>query len=157
MLLMRRAVSDSDVLRAYIVTLRTEQHIGQKEVASAIPMPLRTYQAWENSQTKDIKLPRAVRAIQYLGGLLDHLGDLKSEEDARRIAREWAHLSQEQREAAGRVHSKLRRVIALGEQDPAQLESVIERLRSDARADPQVLDAVLVWLDGRRSAPSRPG
>jgi transcriptional regulator with XRE-family HTH domain len=151
MSLMRMVVSDSEVLRAYITTLRSEQRVSQKAVADAISMPLRTYQAWENAETKDIKLPLAVRAIQHLGGLLDHLGELKDEEDAARLARDWVRLSPEQRQQVSRIKAKAQRVIELGERDPAKMEQVIERLRADAQADPVVLDMVLAWLDGRRS------
>lgn len=153
MFTLRVDVSDSDVVRAYITTLRKEQHISQEAVAGAIPMALRTYKAWEGGSTKDIKVPLAIRAIKFLGGTVEHLWemDIATEASAAQLARDWARLTPEQRVQASQFEAKFRRVIALGEQDPVKLEQVIERLRADAQADPAVLDLVLVWLDGRRS------
>lgn len=143
----------SDALRGYIIELRTRQGVSQKALAEAMGIARNTYIAWETGETKDIKTPLVVRAIRYLGGLLDHLALLDSAEDqGRTVAREWLALSPEERQQMARIESKLRRVIALGEEDPERLEQVVERLRADARADPTILDLVLAYIDGRRSA-----
>jgi transcriptional regulator with XRE-family HTH domain len=152
----RLDVSDSDVIRAYIVALRTEQRISQESVANAIGMAKRTYQAWENRQTKDIKIPLAIRAVRFLGGSLEHLEEIDqaTEAEAERTARDWLKLTPEQKAQASRIQSKFRRVIELGEQEPEKLEQVIERLRADARTDPALLDVIIAYLDGRRSRSS---
>jgi transcriptional regulator with XRE-family HTH domain len=152
----RLDVSDSDVIRAYIVALRTEQRVSQESVANAIGMAKRTYQAWENRQTKDIKIPLAIRAVRFLGGSLEHLEEIDqaTEAEAERTARDWLKLTPEQKNQASRIQAKFRRVIELGEQDSEKLEHVIERLRADARTDPALLDVIIAYLDGRRSRSS---
>lgn len=147
-------VSEADAIRAYISTLRAGRGMSQDALASQIGMAPRTYKAWETGETKDIKIPRVLRAIRVLGGTFDHLEELDNatEDDAKRLAREWVQLTPEQQEQVTRLRSKVRRVIELSEQDPDRLEQVIERLRSDARADPAILDLVLAYIDGRRSA-----
>lgn len=152
------AMAYSDALRGYIVELRTQQGVSQKTLAEAMGIARNTYIAWETGETKDIKTPLVVRAIKYLGGLLDHLALLESaEEQGRTVAREWLALSPEERQQLARVESKLRRVIELSDKDPDRLEQVIERLRSDARADPAILDLVMAYIDGRRSGRNQQG
>jgi transcriptional regulator with XRE-family HTH domain len=148
-------VSASDAVRVYIRTLRDAQEISQDTVADAIRMARRTYTAWEaGTEIKDIKAPALIRAIKFLGGAFDHLEELENATDdhAEQLARDWIKLTPEQRVQVGRIHSKFRRVIELGDNDPARLEQVVQRLRNDARTDPAVLDVVIAYLDGRRSS-----
>lgn len=149
-------VSDSDAIRAYVARLRSGSGLSQEALAETIGMARRTYIEWETGATKDIKAPALIRAIKALGGAFTHLGllDDATEEKGRQIADEWLHLSPEQRMQVERIQSKFERVIALGDDDPARLEQVIERLRADARGDPAVLDIVIAYLDGRRSSHS---
>lgn len=146
-------VASADTLRAYIAALRQGQGYSQDLVADSIGMARRTYIAWETGETKDIKAPVIIRAIKFLGGAFKHLAELDeiTEAEAEQKARDWLKLTPEQRAQEERIQAKFKRVIELGEQDPERLEQVIERLRSDAHADPAILDMVLAYLDGRRS------
>lgn len=148
-------VSASDAVRVYIRTLRDAQEISQDTVADAIRMARRTYTAWEaGTEIKDIKAPALIRAIKFLDGAFDHLEELENATDdrAEQLARDWVRLTPEQRAQVGRMRTKFRRVIELGDNDPARLEQVVQRLRTDARTDPAVLDVVIAYLDGRRSS-----
>lgn len=149
-------VSESDAVRSYIRTLRSEQSISQDTVADAIRMARRTYIAWEaGAGIKDIKAPALIRVIKFLGGAFEHLEELDTATDTRaeQMARDWVHLTPDQKTQFKRIQRKFRRVIELGEDDPNRLEQVVERLRADARADPALLDMVMAYLDGRRSSP----
>ena len=154
MLQMGAEVSASDAVRVYIRTLRDVQEISQDTVADAIRMARRTYTAWEaGTEIKDIKAPALIRAIKFLGGAFNHLEALEDASDAQaeQIARNWLKLTPDQQMQVGRIQHKFQRAIELGEDDPARLEQVVERLRLDVRSDPVVLDVVMAWLDGRRS------
>lgn len=143
----------SDALRGYIVEMRTRQRVSQRAVAEAIGIARNTYIAWEKGHTKDIKTPLVVRAVRFLGGMLDHLALLESaEEQGRQVAREWLALPAEQRQQMARIESKFQKVIALSDEDPERLIQIIERLRNDARADPAILDIVLAYIDGRKGS-----
>lgn len=146
-------VAGSDAIRAYIAALRLGQGYSQDVLADAIGMARRTYIAWETGETKDIKAPPIIRAIKFLGGAFGHLAELDNatEEEAGQKARDWLRMTPAERAQVERIHTKLRRVIEIGDEDPERLEQVIERLRADARADPAVLDMVVAYLDGRRS------
>lgn len=152
---MGRSVSSSDAIRSYIMTLRVDQKISQDSLADAIGMARRTYIAWETGEIKDIKVPLVVRAIKRLGGALEHLGVLDEADEVagRDLALRWLRLAPDQRAQMGRIQAKLDRVIELGEGDPLKLVEVINRLRDDVQHDPIILDLVLSYLDGRRSAP----
>jgi DNA-binding XRE family transcriptional regulator len=146
-------MASADALRSYIVALRQGQGYSQDTVADRVGMARRTYIAWETGEIKDIKAPVVIRAIKFLGGAFKHLAELDdvTEEEAAKKARDWLSLTSDQRAQEERIQAKFRRVIELGEQEPERLEQVIERLRSDARADPAILDVVMAYLDGRRS------
>ncbi|KAB8140739.1 helix-turn-helix transcriptional regulator [Chloroflexia bacterium SDU3-3] len=139
-------MAESDALRLYLITLRSRQNISQDKVADTIGMARRTYKAWELGETKDIKVPWAVRAIKFLGGSLEHLGilDTVSEEEGEKLALDWLALPPDQRNPLPEQNHH----------DSVKLTHVIERLRADAQHDPSVLDMVIAYLDGRRS--SRP-
>lgn len=143
-------VSESDAIRAYIITLRSEQHITQTAAAKASGLGDRAYKSWEAGDTQDIKGPPLIRLVRFLGGSFDDLESLEhADADAGRDrALAWLKIPTDQRSAA-RVG--FRQIIELGEQDPERLRQIVERLRDDSRADPTVLDMVLAWLDGRRS------
>ena len=146
-------VSGSNAIRAYITTLRAEQKISQDKLAGAIGLAPRTYKAWEKGTIKDMKVPLIIRAIRFLGGDFEHLGELDQVDTARaeQMARDWLALTKEQRAQAIRIQAKFQRVVELGEHDPVRLRQVVEQLRADAESDPAVLDAITAYLDGRRS------
>lgn len=148
------SMASADALRSYIAALRQEQGYSQNTVANSIGMAPRTYIAWETGETQDIKAPVVIRAIKFLGGAFKHLAELDeaSEEEAAQKARDWLKLTPEQRAQEERIQAKMRRVIELSDEDPERMEQVVARLRSDARADPAILDMVLAYLDGRRSS-----
>lgn len=144
----------AEALRGFISHLRKEQKVSQLALSKAIGIARNTYIEWEKGRTKDIKSPVLAQALLFLGVPLDRLEDLKAvdtEEDGRALADKWLKLTPEERARQERIHAKFKRVVELGDEDPEDLERVIERLRADARADPAILDMVVAYLDGRRS------
>jgi DNA-binding XRE family transcriptional regulator len=153
--ILRIGMAESNAVRAYIRTLRSERNLSQDVVADAIHVARRTYIAWEAGNTiKDIKAPALIRAIKFLGGAFDHLGSFEnaSEEQATQMARDWVRFTPEQQAQVTRIREKIEYVVAKGEDDPVKLGQVIQQLRADAQTDPAVLDMVMAYLDGRRSA-----
>lgn len=146
----------ADPLRAYIVTLRRGRHITQAELAKRIGMAERTYVSWERGTTKSIKEHFARALIAALDGSREHLDrlDQMSAEEAEALAQSWLSLPAPEREKLSESREKLRRVIELSDDDPAQLEEVIEELRRQARGDPTLLSWVAGYLargpSGRR-------
>ena len=138
----------------YITTLRQAQNINQDRLAEAMGIARRTYLAWESGETKDIKTPLLIRALRFLGGSFNHLAllDGASEDAARTLAEDWLmRRSGAQQQHSDQPPGEVRRVIEIGIEEPERLDQIIDRLRSDARADPLILDLVLAYLDGRRS------
>lgn len=144
----------ADALRGYISHLRERQDVPQWKLAEAMGIARNTYLAWETGETKDLKVPRLVRALRFFGvplEYLEQLGAAETEEQGRQLAEEWLNMSPEQRAQASRIESKFQKVIELSEQDPDQIIQIINRLRADAQSDPALLDTVIGYLDGRRS------
>jgi len=144
----------SEALRGFISHLRKEQKISQKALAEAIGIARGTYIAWETGETKDLKVPLMVRALQFFGVPLERLeaiGEAETEDEGRQIADDWLKMPPDERAQAERIRTKFRAIVEIGEQDPERLEQVIERLRADARGDPAILDMVLAYMDGRRT------
>lgn len=140
-------------MRAYIRRRRGLMGYTQESLAEAIGAPYPTYRDFESGATYEIRAGLFARLVDVLNIPLDHIRKLSrgiSVDEASDLALEW--LKQEQALQVQQFQGKLRRVIELGEQDPERMERVIERLRSDARADPEVLDLVMAYLDGRRSS-----
>lgn len=149
-----RTMAYADALRGYLSHLREQRGIPQWQLAEAMGIARNTYISWETGETRDLKVPRLIRALRFFGVPLDYLeklGEAETEEEGRKLADDWLKMTPDQQAQAARIQTKFQRIIELGEQDPAKLEQVIERLRADAQTDPALLDLVLVWLDGRRS------
>jgi len=147
----------TDPLRAYVLTLRKTAKLSQTAVAKKIGVTRRAYIAWETGETGDLRLQVARKLMHAVGGSLDHLDELDdmSVEQATDLARNWSKIPPEDRPAAQRARQKLQRIIELTADDPVQLEQVILQLRADIRADPQLLDQLSAYLDGRRSSRGR--
>lgn len=145
-----------DPLRVYVRELRNAAGLTQQQVADHLGLTRRSYVLWETARTNDIKLQHARALIRLLGGSLQHLEmlDVMQVEDARALAREWAAQSEEDRETALRARLKFKRVIELGENDPALLEQIVAQLRKDATHDSHLLEMITTFLDGRRSGRS---
>lgn len=146
-------VKAADPLRAYIVSLRSARRLSQPELAQAAGVKARTYIAWENGETSKLDVEVARTIVRVLGGLFEHLDvvlDMTADQ-ARGVAENWINLSDEEREEAREGLSKLHRIVALSDDDPAQLDDVIRRLRDEARIDPDVLTLVSGYLAGLSS------
>lgn len=80
-----------DAIRGYVATLRKHSPFSQDKFADRIGMPQRTYLAWETGETKDIKTPHLLKALQVLGAPFEHLERLidRSYEDGARLAETW--------------------------------------------------------------------
>jgi transcriptional regulator with XRE-family HTH domain len=148
----------ADALRGYVSHLRMELGATQADVAEAMGIARNTYISWETGGTKDIKVPRLIRGLRFLGVPLDYLEELEGAEtieQGRKIADGvLSKMTPEQVARAKRIQDKFEQVVKLGEEDPDLLRSVVARLREDAKNDPGVLDAIIVYLDGRRSGRS---
>lgn len=144
-----------DPLRAYVLTLRklARPKLSQTAVARAIGMTRRSYISWETGATGDLRWQTGRKLLDVIGGAPEHLDELDrmTVDEAVRFAQEWAKIPPDDRPAAQRARQKLRRIVELADDDPAQLERIIEQLRADARADPQLLGQLSAYLDGRRS------
>ena len=139
-----------DPLRSYIVVLRTGNRMSQPAVAAAAGIKARTYIAWENGEVGklDIEVARAI--IRALGGMFEHVDQIldMTPEQARQMAHNWLALSEEERAAARKGTEGLKRVVALADDDPFMLDSVLRRVRDASRADPGVLKLVAGYLAG---------
>lgn len=80
-----------DAIRGYVIKMREHSKISQDKLADSIGMPQRTYIAWETGETKDIKAPFLLKALQVLGAPFAHLERLvdKRYEDGARLAESW--------------------------------------------------------------------
>lgn len=56
-----------DAIRGYVIKIREHVGISQDRLAERIGMPVRTYIAWETGETKDIKAPLLLKALQVFG------------------------------------------------------------------------------------------
>jgi transcriptional regulator with XRE-family HTH domain len=85
------ATMTGDAIRGYVVKLREHSGLSQDKFADRIGMPQRTYLAWETGETKDIKAPYLIKALQVLGAPFEHLGRLvdKRYEDGAQLAERW--------------------------------------------------------------------
>jgi transcriptional regulator with XRE-family HTH domain len=84
-------VMTGDAIRGFVVALRKHSGLSQDKLAERIGMPSRTYLAWETGETKDIKVPYLLKALQVLEApfaYLEHLID-KRYEDGARLADRW--------------------------------------------------------------------
>jgi transcriptional regulator with XRE-family HTH domain len=144
------AAAANDPLRAYVVALREGRNFTQNAVADGTDVKRRTYIAWENGETKKLDLDVARDVVAFLGGAWEHLKDihLKTAEEARAMAEHWLGLSDEERELATSAAQKLHRLVALADDDPAQLESLLRDIRDRARNDPQLMDLLSGFLAG---------
>lgn len=106
----------AEALRAYIVGLRKRQGITIDAIVEAIRMPRRTYIAWEQGETKDIKTPFALRAVRFLGGSVKVLEDLDqmTPQQAAALAADATELSDEDLERTIKLYESL-------QDDPAVL------------------------------------
>lgn len=97
-LIMTTAEVTSQAVRAYIVGLRKSQGITIDAVVEAIRMPRRTYIAWEQGETKDIKAPFAIRAVKFLKGSLKVLEDIDqlTPEQVAKLATQPADMTDEE-------------------------------------------------------------
>jgi DNA-binding XRE family transcriptional regulator len=144
------AFKAADPLRSYILVLREGRHMSQPDVAASAGIKRRTYIAWENGEVGklDIEVARAI--VRAVGGLFEHVDlvlDMTAEQ-AREMAHNWLSLSEAEREAARKGTEGLKRVVALADDDPYLLDSVLRRVRDAARADPGVLKLVAGYLAG---------
>lgn len=107
----------AEALRAYIVGLRKHRGVTIDALAEAIRMPRRTYIAWEQRETKDIKTPFALRAVRFLGGSVRVLETLDqiTPEQAAIMAADPTNLSDEELERAIKLYESL-------QSDPKALE-----------------------------------
>lgn len=144
----------SEALRGFIAHLRRESKVSQQALADEIGVARNTYIAWERGGTKDLKVPLMIKALRFFGVPLEHLealGQVDTEEEGQQLAAAWLRLTPDERAQEARIHAKFRRMIELADDDPKRMEQVIERMRTDARADPAILDVIEAYLDGRRS------
>jgi DNA-binding XRE family transcriptional regulator len=147
------ATDAPDPLRTYVITLRKLAKLDQDEVAAQIGIGYRTYMAWEQGETRDLKLPVARRLIQVIGGSFQHLAfiDEMTADEAQRLAMQWHQLSPEER-ATAQSEPRARRTVALGDDDPLTLDALLRRLRDMAREDPALIDLISGYLDGYLAA-----
>lgn len=87
-------MSDSAVA-SYLRAIRLDLGFSQKELADAMGLSLRQVNRWENSGSESVKADALFRAIDFLGGSLDHIRYLMCSqatvEDAERLAQQWLH------------------------------------------------------------------
>lgn len=142
-----------DPLRTYVITLRKLAKLDQDEVAAQVGIGYRTYMAWEQGETKDLKLPVARRLLQVIGGSFQHLAsiDALTADEAQDLAVQWHRLSPEER-AAAQAEPRARRTVALGDDDPPTLDALLRRLRDMAREDAALIDLIGGYLDGYLAA-----
>ncbi|MBK9944352.1 MAG: helix-turn-helix transcriptional regulator [Kouleothrix sp.] len=142
-----------DSLRTYVITLRKLAKLDQDEVAAQIGIGYRTYMAWEQGETRGLKLPIARRLLQVIGGSFQHLAsiDALTADEAQDLAAQWHRLSPEER-AAAQADPHGRRAVALGDDDPPTLDALLRRLRDMAREDAALIDLISGYLDGYLAA-----
>src|SRR5262245_18601858 len=105
MMILSRALAEpmsfAEAIRAYIITLRTGQGISQEKVAEAVGLTRRGYIMWETGETRDIKLPTVIKALEAVRGWACHLSQLATanETDARELAGAWLRLEPKERQA----------------------------------------------------------
>lgn len=147
----------TDPLRAYITRLRKLAGLDQEELGERVGMGRRTYHAWESGSTKDIKFPLLRKVVQEVGGAFQHLEhiDEMSVEEAEHLAETWHAMSADEQAAASHGAQTIERMVSLAESDPVRLESVLRRLRDEAREDTELIDLVETYLDGYKAATRR--
>lgn len=147
----------TDPLRAYITRLRKLAGLDQEELGERVGMGRRTYHAWESGSTKDIKFRILRKVIEEVGGAFHHLEhiDEMSAAEAEHLAETWHAMSPEEQASASRGVQTIDRMIALADSDPVQLETVLRRLRTEAREDTELIDLIETYLDGYLAAARR--
>lgn len=114
---MSTAEATAEALRAYIVGLRKSRGVTIDAVVEAIRMPRRTYIAWEQGETRDIKTPFALRAVRFLQGsikVLEQLDQLTPEQAAT-LAEQATELSDDELDKTIKLYESL-------QDDPRKLD-----------------------------------
>lgn len=142
-----------EAIATYLYELRKGQKLSRAKLAAALNTTENTIWRIERKQQEPTGV-LLLSLLQSLQGSWGHIQQLLApgvtEDEGRRLAREWLTYTPEQRKQAERIGQNIAFVVTAGMHDPAKFQRVIAQLRQDADADPAILDLIEGILIGRR-------